>query len=657
MTAMTSRASGLVLALFCGDALARGASPYLPLNLSAEMDRKIQRVLLLGDKPAMRRPIAAAVVLDALPKACQRDRALCEEVRGYLRRFMHEAGVTHLKLSLAATDGDSGYSLPNGHGLEVDSPWEVRGLAYYRPSDYVLLSAGGIVRDEDAIATDSVISLGFEYAQFDIGFRDHWLSPLTDSSSTISTQAPTMPSVTLSNYTPISRVGINYEVFMAEMSSQDGIAVPGGTTSGNPCLAGLQAGIEPVDGYSVAVNRITQYGGGARGSCSSGFFDALFTNSNEADAGQEAENTNRIASLTSSILFPGRVPFAVHVEYAGEDNAYRGRSLLGATNLSFGIDFPRVWRNFDFTFETSEWQNDWYTHSLYPEGLTHRGHVIGHWFGDNRQRGDAIGGSSQTVRAGWRSSAGRYWQATYRTMAPDSEWRLPGIPEVDYERVQALSLDMTTGWRGRPVHAALNVGRDVFGESFARLDASVDFADMRVVAVPGPDEPRADDADAKVEVFVDVGANYSRVTNILAVDIPDYATDWATDYYLGIGARRRVSERSDLGVRLELDEVQGYRLLSIRALDYRFRWHPRFAVSAFFGAGRYDVGLAADGYYYGVGFQYREILPDWDLSFDFRHHEKLGRDKTLSTDPPSTPDRTRLFFDIDGVALYLSRRW
>jgi hypothetical protein len=143
----------------------------------------------------------------------------------------------------------------------------------------------------------------------------------------------------------------------------------------------------------------------------------------------------------------------------------------------------------------------------------------------------------------------------------------------------------------------------------------------------------------------------------LAVDIPDYTTDWDTDYYLGIGARRRVSERSDLGVRLELDQTQGYRLLSIRALDYRFRWHPRVAVSAFLGAGRYDVGLPADGYYYGVGFQYRDIVPDWDLSFDLRHWDKLGRDKTLSTDPPSTPDRTRLFFDIDGVTLYLSRRW
>jgi hypothetical protein len=234
---------------------------------------------------------------------------------------------------------------------------------------------------------------------------------------------------------------------------------------------------------------------------------------------------------------------------------------------------------------------------------------------------------------------------------------LPAYPEVDYERVRTLTLEMTTGWDSRPVHAALNVGRDVFGESFARLEASVDFADVRLVAPPASDEPVDGDADANVDVFVDVGATHSRATNILAVDIPDYTTDWDTDYYLGIGARRRVSERNDLGVRLELDEVQGYRLLSIRALDYRFRWHPRFAVTAFLGAGRYDVGLAADGYYGGIGFQYRDIVPAWDLSLDLRHYDKLGRDKTLSTDPPSTPDRTRIFFDIDSITLYLSRRW
>ncbi len=651
------RSSGLLALLACADALARGASPYLPMNVSPEMDRKIERVMLLGDKPVMRRPIAAAAVLDALPKACSKDKQLCEEVRSYLKRFMHKGKLTHARVSAAATDGESTAVLPNEHGLDVDSPWEVRAHGYYQPNDYLLISAGVIAREEETIATDSVVSFGADFAQLDVGFRDHWLSPLNDSASLISTQAPTMPSVTLSNYTPISPLGLTYEVFMAEMSSQDGIRIDGGTTSGSPRLAGLQAGIEPAEGFSLAVNRVTQYGGGARGGSGlSDFIDALFTGSNEHDvAGQSTEETNRAASITSAILFPGRTPFAVHVEYAGEDNAYEGRYRLGATNFSLGIDFPILWRNFDLSYEVSEWQNDWYVHALYPEGLTNRGNVIGHWFGDNRQPGDAIGGSSHMLRAGWRSRSGGYWQATYRTLANDEEWRVPDRPEVGYERMHILTLDAATAWRGRTVHAELHVGKDVFGESFARVAASMDFADARSRGTPVYVE-QAEATGSNMELFVDAGISRNRVRNFLAVDIPNFSSPWSTEPHLGIGARRRVSERTDLGVRLEADRADGRQLLSVRAVDYRYRWNRRLALNAFFGVGRYDVDLPAYGYYWGAGVQYLNILPKWDVGLDVRHHDKLGRDKTLPNDPPSTPDRTRMFFDVTGIAIYLSRR-
>jgi hypothetical protein len=644
-----------VLLFACDDVLARGASPYLPLDMSPEFERKIERVLLLGDRPVMRRPIPAAVVLDALPQACKRDRALCEEVRSYLDSYMHKAGVTHFRASVAATDTEGETPLSNEHGLEADNAWEVRALAYFQPSDYLVLSAGGIAREEDAIATDSMISLGFDFAQLDLGYRDHWLSPLNDSSSIVSTEAPTMPSATLSNYRPLTPLGITYEVFLAEMSRQEAIQVPGGTTSGHPCLAGLQAGIAPADGYAFAVTRLTQYGGGARGSCDEGFFDALFTADNEADVeGESVENSNRVASITSSVLFQGNVPFGVHVEYAGEDNAYAGNYRLGATNFSLGMDFPRLWRHFDLTVEVSEWQNDWYVHFLYPDGLTNDGHVIGHWFGDYRQQGDAIGGSSQMLRAGWSSPSGQYWQVTYRTLANDPDWRPPGAAVVNYERAQILSLDLAATWLGRAVHAGFDIGQDVFGDSFARLEASLDFAERRIV-------PRAaeesDSSTSDNEFFIEAGTNYSSVTGILGVDIPNESTDWEPDFHLGVGARRRVSERSDFGVRLEVDRVQGEQLLSVRALDYRFRWTRRLALSGFFGVGRYEVGLPAYGYYWGAGVQYRDVLPGWDVGVDLRHHEKLGRDKVLPDDPPSTPDRTRLFFDVDGATLYVSRRW
>jgi hypothetical protein len=60
-----------------------------------------------------------------------------------------------------------------------------------------------------------------------------------------------------------------------------------------------------------------------------------------------------------------------------------------------------------------------------------------------------------------------------------------------------------------------------------------------------------------------------------------------------------------------------------------------------------------------LGVQYTDVLPKWDIGIDARHHEKLGRDKTLPVppDPPSTPERTRMFFDMDGLTLSVSRRF
>ena len=66
------RLSVIVLAclLAAGRLHARGVSPYLPLNLDPELEREVERVLILGDRPVMTRPIPAAAVVDALPKAC-----------------------------------------------------------------------------------------------------------------------------------------------------------------------------------------------------------------------------------------------------------------------------------------------------------------------------------------------------------------------------------------------------------------------------------------------------------------------------------------------------------------------------------------------------------------------------------------------------------
>lgn len=637
---------------------ARGVSPYLPLNMSPDIERKIERVLILGDKPVMRRPIAAAIVLDALPKACQKDEQLCEEVRNYLDRYMHTAYVTEARAEASTSSGDAVITLPNQHGQSSDSPWGAIASAYYQPSDYLLFNAAAIGYKGKVQPTGSVISMGADFAQLDIGFRDHWFSPNTDSSMLMSSEAPAMPSITVSNYRPLTRFGFNYEMFLARMSEQKGITYKGTTTDGHPYLAGLQLGIEPADGYALAVNRLMQYGGGARGGATlSDFHKALFDNgaANRSDSSTNTEFGNQQASVTASALFQARIPLAVHIEYAAEDNAYAGIKYFGDTDLTLGVELPKLFSRYDFTYEVSEWQNAWYVHHLYPEGgMSNDGFVTGHWFGDQRVAGNAIGGSSQMVQAGRQFDNGSYVQLIYRSLQFDPRWSGVGGAVPAYKQFREFGVQVSGSWRGHMLSAELDSGKDIYGHSFARLSGSFEFVSTTDQSSSG----RTDEQDStSTTLFVDVGVSRNRVTKILAVDIPNVTTAARISNHFGIGARRQISEKGDLGVRLEFDQADQHGLIALRAVDYRYRFAKHFALGGFFGAARYSIGLPAYGWYSGYTAQYVNLFKHWDVDLDWHQYHKLGRDKELPDDPPSTWDRTRVFYDVNGFRLSVSRNF
>jgi hypothetical protein len=128
-----------------------------------------------------------------------------------------------------------------------------------------------------------------------------------------------------------------------------------------------------------------------------------------------------------------------------------------------------------------------------------------------------------------------------------------------------------------------------------------------------------------------------------------------TGAHYGIGVRRSVSEHSDYGARLELDQLHGHSLISLRALDYRYRMGSHLAVSGFFGFSRYDTLSPAHGYYMGAGAQWRDIRPGWDLNFDMRYADRIVRKKI--TPGEVTIDWPNEFYTLIGGALYLSRRF
>jgi len=626
---------------------ARGVTPYLPLHLSPEIERDIERVLILGGSPVLTRPIAAARVLDALPAACQRDAKLCGRVRQFLARYMEASGAPHASAELSAASQNS-RALSNRHGTPLDSPWNIATSGYLQLGDYLLASGGVVAYDGQTTPTGSLLSLGFEYAQLDLGYRDHWLSPMTDSSMSIGTHGATLPSLTLSNYTPI--LGVRYEVFLARMATSDNIAYQGRTTTGHPRLAGLHLDIEPATGWSLGANRLLQFGGGERGGNSPGdFFRALFKPHNYDNTSEslssDQEFGNQVAAWTSRMLFPGRVPFAVYFEYAGEDSSYSGNYRLGNSALSMGIDIPQLWGAFDFTYEVSEWQNGWYGHGVYRDGLTTDGRAIGHWFGDARRVNDSVGGQSHMARLGWDTPLGGVAELRYRTLANEN------YTGGQYVRAHEVALRYSHPWRSLLIGGELQGGRDVFGDDYGRIAAFARFG-VEYSARNGASDGDDDD-DSAVEYFVDAGGSASRVRIELADGTDKYATDFGYAPHLGLGARRAVSEHGDLGARIELDNIEDALLIAVRALDYRYRWNRRFATGFFAGAARYDLATPAFGYYGGFGVQWRNLGERFDVNLDVRYGDKIARDKLLPTDPGTNP-RPDMFYDLFGATLYLS---
>ena len=178
----------------------------------------------------------------------------------------------------------------------------------------------------------------------------------------LSTEAPTMPSVTLSNYEPLTRLGIHYELLLARMSKTDKIELTDGHTHGR--LSEGRGASSRVRARPGLVDRgqpdpdIRRRGGrrpvGRVTFCRR---SSTRVRRRARASGREDVVGKQEASVTSRFLFPGPVPFAVYFEYAGNDTDAGRNYLLGKPDLSAGIHFPHI-GPFDVTFENSYWAPD-----------------------------------------------------------------------------------------------------------------------------------------------------------------------------------------------------------------------------------------------------------------------------------------------------------
>lgn len=660
MTSLRRCCGVLLLLLFHAAVHADGVTPYLPLNLDPELEREVERVLILGGRPVMTRPIPAAMVLDALPKACGIDPGLCGRVRRGLKKYMQETGVTFASVEGAVNNGAK-VVIPNQHGQTEQSPFQLSGAAFFQPSDYLLLNLGGVGYQGRATATGSFLSLGFNWAQLDVGYRDHWWSPMTDSAMLISTEAATMPSITISNYDPLTRFGWQYEVFLARMSYSDKIELTNGElTRGYPKFAGARLAFQPEDsGWSIAGNRILVFGGGAAGGQSIGnvlqaFFDP--TKGQTTGFGTEDVIGKQEASLTSRFNYPGRLPFSIYFEYAGNDTASGNRLSFSKTDLSVGVALPRL-GPFDLTYEFSEWQPTWYVHGFtsvqtgYGDGITNYLLSIGHWFGDQRVFGDAVGGQSNMVRVGFEPPGAGRLELQLRTLVNE-----PFYGAFAYKHEYMGSLVYSFPWKDYVLGSEIDYGRDVFGAHYTRLAGFLRYGDALHSGDDDDQEARAYERPEHAEFHIDLGAVGSEIVADITSNTPRTTSGIGYGPHLMIGARRAASEHQDIGAGLEADDIHGVSLLSARIVDYRYRFNSPLAINLFAGAARYAAATPAYGFYYGAGLQWREVLPHWDVGLDYRYAAKVDRVRSLPTDPQGgyRPDA---YYDVSMGTLYVSRKF
>jgi hypothetical protein len=269
------------------------------------------------------------------------------------------------------------------------------------------------------------------------------------------------------------------------------------------------------------------------------------------------------------------------------------------------------------------------------------------------------------LRIGWTPPFGGYLEERLRVLA-NQTYPYFVVGSVNYGTVPPpyahyvdAMVRYTRPWNDLTLGGEIEAGRDVFGKSFSRVSGFVRYGGDEHTRDEGSADDDTDSGDAALpgtELFVDAGMNANRIRIDLEKGIPITYTQIAYGPHLGLGARRAVSDTNDLGVRLELDtNVDGHALLGVRAIDYRHRFTDHFALSAFAGVARYDLATPAYSLYGGLGAQWRNLLPKWDLGVDYRIAHNVARNHVLPTDIQGI--RPDSFYNISTGLLYLTRRF
>lgn len=479
---MIKRLSLLIGIAISTNAVAKdGVSPYLPLKQVPELEHKIQQLLAVSKNThIVSKPYKANDIYRVLQTIKHIYPELYRTLSYQISPYVQGDAATFAKVTLAAGTKDK--NIPNQRGQTTKTNVILEGGGYANFGNHFGVSVAGIANEDEIIPTQSFFYFGNEYAQLDIGYREHWYSPFNDSAMLLSTNAKTTPSITLSNVKPITDFNIRYDMFISKMTEQKGILVSGKQTAntenqyeaGKPYLFGLQTSFAATDNLTIGLSRIMQFGGASREVNFKDFLEGFFTPGSKDNVGTDDSDDDNyeLGDQIGSINFTYNnsiynLPYELYGEVALED------TLGGSRNnaYSFGVFFPFVSDDHSLRFEHSNLQSGWYGNYLYLDGNRNSGNVIGHWAGDEHEYKDYTPAKSMSLNWYWQLSSIQSIDTTFRTLENKNAGYNTAY-EVQTRYTQQLKKPIlgANSWG-----TEFYIGKDVYGESFTRLGLFAGF--------------------------------------------------------------------------------------------------------------------------------------------------------------------------------------
>jgi hypothetical protein len=320
-------------------------------------------------------------------------------------------------------------------------------------------------QDEKTLRADGSY-LGVNVGNFmvSVGYMDRWWGPGWDGSLILSTNARPMPALMLErNYTDpfktrwLSWLGHWRASIAVGQAEGGGVAVP------DVKFMAARVNFRPARWLEVGLSRTAQWCGGDRHCGWDTFTDMLLGKDNqEADGTTNLQPGNQMAGYDLRLSSPWRaLPAALYSQLIGEDEAGGLPSkfiwLMGAeTWMRTGGGNLRLHAEFaDTACEFSREQPQFdcaYRNSIYPQGYTYRGQIIGHSI-DNDSRQYSVG-ALLTTRGGTELSL----------LARKVEFNRDGgahtISEVPLQ-VEDVELGYSRAIKGMKIRLGVGLGDDI----------------------------------------------------------------------------------------------------------------------------------------------------------------------------------------------------